>query len=134
ATLSKALAPAVKLAYVLCPDGDARDALLGAMRGTANLPAPLATAVASEWIHSGLAQDVSAAIRHETAMRHKVAVKILGGGVESDPAAYHLFLPLPADRALHLEQLSAIRQAGVGAIPAEVFALGATSPALRLSL
>ena len=134
ATLSKALAPALKLAYVLCPDGQARDALLGAMRGTANLPAPLATAVASEWIHSGLAQDVCAAIRHETAIRHKLALRLLGSGVESDPAAYHLYLPLPATRALQFEQLAAIRGSGVGAIPAEVFALGQTSPALRLSL
>ena len=134
ATLSKALAPALKLAYVLCPDAQKRDALLGAMRGTANLPAPLATAVASEWIQSGLAQDVCAAIRHETAIRQKLAVRILGAGIGTDPAAYHLYLPLEAGRGLQLEQLAAIRQAGVGAIPVEVFALGATPPALRLSL
>jgi hypothetical protein len=78
ASLSKSLAPALRVAYVACPDARSAARLTGAIRATTSMASPLGAAIATRWIETGLADQTLAAIRTEAEARRAIALRLLG--------------------------------------------------------
>ncbi|HEV2677685.1 MAG TPA: PLP-dependent aminotransferase family protein [Aliidongia sp.] len=134
AGLAKCLSPALRVAYLVPPDGRAAARLTAAIRAVTSIASPLTTAIATRWIEDGTARAVIAAIRDETAARQEIARSILpAGGFHADPEGFHLWLPLepPWTRA---EFAARLRSAGIAVVVSDAFALTAAPEAVRLSL
>ncbi|WJT01124.1 PLP-dependent aminotransferase family protein [Novosphingobium humi] len=134
ASLSKALAPALRIAYVVCPDARGASRLTGALRATTSMASPLGAAIATRWIETGLAQQTLNAIRAETEARHALAHRLLGqDGLRGDPRAYHAWLPLDHGWSRG-DFASRLRHAGIGVVTSDAFAIGPAPEALRIGL
>ena len=125
ATLAKCLTPGLRIAYLVCPPGEAaRTAEV--LHGHAQMPAPLMAAVATAWIRDGLADGLLAGVRREASARRAIAAEILPtavGGAES----LHVWLPLETSMDL--------RAAGLAVLPAAAFATDRVHPeGIRISL
>lgn len=132
ASLSKALAPALRIAYVACPDARGAARLTGAVRATTSMASPLGAAIATRWIETGLAEQTLTAIRAETEARQALAHRLLGqDGLRSDPRAYHAWLPL-AHGWSRSDFASRLRHAGIGVVTSDAFAIGPAPEALRI--
>jgi DNA-binding transcriptional MocR family regulator len=98
--------------------------------------APLLPEIATDWIESGMADQLIAAQRAAIAERLAVALPLLKGlDYRSDPESPLIWLPLPEPwRAGQFS--AALRQAGVLVRTADHFAVGrsAAPHAVRLSL
>lgn len=134
ASLSKALAPALRIAYVACPDARGASRLTGALRATTSMASPLGAAIATRWIETGLAQQTLNAIRAETEARHALAHRLLGqDGLRGDPRAYHAWLPLDHGWSRG-DFASRLRHAGIGVVTSDAFVIGPAPEALRIGL
>ncbi len=133
--LSKCIAPALRVSYLLAPDADAAHEMRDALAATVLMPPPLMIALATHWIRTGIADDIILAIRNEAAGRVRLAGKFLKGVPHAAGAhGHHLWLPLPArrDRAEFSRQ---ILHRGLAVVSDDVFAVDATSqPAVRVCL
>ncbi len=135
ATLSKCASPALRVAYVVAPSAAKTLRLAGVIRAMILMAPPLMSALASRWIVDGVLDDLTKAIRAESAERQKLAASILGDvSFAADPHGHHLWLRLPnhwraAEFAEHADR------AGVSIVPSSAFAV-AVHPieAVRLSL
>ncbi|MGO8658782.1 PLP-dependent aminotransferase family protein, partial [Rhizobium ruizarguesonis] len=76
--LSKALAPGLRVGYLLCPPGRA---LLSAeaVRTTAWMPSPLPLLLATRWLEDGTAEAILKAQLAELRARHAIVTTILAG-------------------------------------------------------
>lgn len=135
ATLSKCASPALRVAYVVAPNGTKALRLAGVLRATILMAPPLMSALVSRWIVEGALDEITRSIREENAERQKLAASILGDlGYAADPWGHHLWLRLPehwraADFAEHADR------AGVSIVPASAFATVAHPiEAVRISL
>lgn len=135
ATLSKCVTPALRVAYVVAPSATKALRLAGMFRATILMAPPLMSALASRWIADGTLDEITRAIRAESAERQKLAAAILGTtAIAADPYGHHLWLRLTgqwraADFAEHADR------AGVSIVPSSAFAVVAhPSEAVRLSL
>jgi DNA-binding transcriptional MocR family regulator len=134
ASLSKSLAPALRLAYVTCPDARSAARLTGAIRATTSMASPLGAAIATRWIESGLAARTLAAIQTEAEARRAMALRHLGqDGMQSAPNAYHIWLPL-AHGWRRGDLASRLRQSGIGVVTSDAFAIGPAPEAIRIGL
>ncbi|KKW90335.1 aminotransferase-like domain-containing protein [Sphingobium chungbukense] len=134
AGLSKCLSPALRIAYVVVPDLRASVRLSGAIRAATSIASPLGAAIASRWIDTGLADQVVTAIRAETEARRAIADRLLGPhGLVTAQNAFHSWLPLssPWTRG---EFAARLRQAGIGVVPSDSFAIVHPAEAVRLGL
>ncbi|MFV3074529.1 PLP-dependent aminotransferase family protein [Niveispirillum fermenti] len=135
ATLAKGLTPALRIAYLVVPQGgDVRAASI-ALRATSQMAPPLSMAVATSWIEDGTARAILAAIREEAAERQRIAARILPlGSFQAHPNGHHLWLDLTrswTDKAF----VEAARRAGAALVPGSVFAVaGEPPPHARVSL
>jgi DNA-binding transcriptional MocR family regulator len=132
-TLSKCIAPALRVAYLLAPDSGAQLQMRGYLQATVQMPAPLMVALVTHWLESGVADRIIAAIRNEAVGRQQLAQRALKGfHVQAKPAAHHLWLQLPdarPDIAAHL-----LRN-GLAIVAGDAFTVDGTSPrAARVSL
>ncbi|WP_307274937.1 aminotransferase-like domain-containing protein [Labrys wisconsinensis] len=120
-SLSKALAPGLRVGYLTCPPGRA---LVTAepVRTTAWMPAPLPLLVASRWMEDGTAVAILAAQLAELRARHALVVTILAGAaVNADPRCMFVWLKLPPP--WRAEDFAAnVRAHGVAVMPATAFA------------
>lgn len=125
ATTAKALSPGLRLAYVVCPPGQAED-FAAALHAIAQMPAPLMAAVVTSWIREGAAGQVLAGVREEAVARRALAAELLPavGGPES----LHVWLPGAVASPT-------ARERGLALVGAEAFrAPGAVGEGLRISL
>ena len=119
--LSKALAPGLRVGYLLCPPGQALVAA-EAVRTTAWMPAPLPLLIASRWLEDGTANAILKAQLAELRARHTLVTAILAGhSFNADPRCMFIWLRLPApwrseDFAVN------VRAHGVAVMPATAFA------------
>lgn len=132
-TLSKCIAPALRVAYLLTPDSGAQLQMRGYLQATVQMPAPLMVALVTHWIETGVADRIVTAIRNEAIGRQQLAQRALKGfQFQAKPAAHHLWLHLPAGRpdvAAHL-----LRN-GLAIVAGDAFTVDGTSPhAARVSL
>ncbi|PJG47104.1 GntR family transcriptional regulator [Sphingobium sp. LB126] len=134
AGLSKCLSPALRIAYVVVPDLRASVRLSGAIRATTSIASPLGAAIATRWIETGLADQVVVAIRAETEARRAIASRLLGAhGLVTARNAFHSWLPLAAPWTRG-EFAARLRQAGIGVVPSDSFAVSHLVEAVRLGL
>jgi DNA-binding transcriptional MocR family regulator len=132
--LAKALAPALRIAYLVTPGMRGAARVTGAIRATATMASPLAAAIATRWIDDGTADAVLAAIRAETHARQAIAAAILpANAICTDADAFHLWLTLeaPWTRGEFASRLSA---AGIGIVTSDAFAVTEPPEAVRLGL
>lgn len=136
ATLSKCLAPGLRIAYLRAPQPAEAVRLASALRATALMASPLLAALAARWIEDGTALDIVRAVRAENAARQKIARELLGDfELSAHPAGSHAWLALPPAWSRG-EFVAHVRQHGVAAVAADAFAIdgGAAPNAVRLAL
>src|SRR5258708_31420982 len=94
--LSKCIAPALRVSYLLVPDAAAELTLRSNLQATTLMPAPLMVALVTHWLRSGVADQIIHAVRNEAAGRQKLAAKFLKGlHFAPRPNSLHLWLSLP---------------------------------------
>lgn len=133
-TLSKCLAPGLRVAYVLMRDPGPRARFLAALRSFALMAAPLTAALATQWIFDGSANRLMDGVRAEARLRHRMARAILAGRHSGAGDGLHVWLELPAYWSS--PQLArAAGSEGIAVMPGDAFATGgATVNAIRISL
>lgn len=134
-SLSKALAPGLRIGFVVTPPGQAADLIPG-LAATTWMASPLSAEVASILIENGSAAEIAKRQREEMRRRQSLAQQILASHrFNSLATGMHIWLQLPETwRAESF--VTSLKQRGVAVTPAEAFASGhGTSPhSIRLSL
>ena len=135
ATLSKCIAPGLRVSFVLAPDRAAADALANALRATVQMPVALTIALVTRWLRDGSAEAIIAAIREEAAARQKLAAQALAGhAFAAHPRGHHIWVPLPSGWT-RPEFATHIQRQGLAVVTSEAFSVGETSPhAIRVAL
>jgi DNA-binding transcriptional MocR family regulator len=135
ASLSKCIAPGLRVSFLLTPDHESAERLTSVMRATVHMPAFLMVALVARWLQDGSVDAIIGAIRNEATARQKLAVTVLAGnGYSAHPNGHHIWVPLPqnwgkTDFASHV-----LRQ-GLAIVTAESFSVGEGQPnAVRVSL
>src|SRR4029079_10691885 len=96
-TLSKCIAPGLRVSFVLSPDRAAASTMANALRTVAQMPVPLTVALVMRWLADGSADAIVAAIVAEAAARQKLAARALAGQTyAAHPKGHHMWLALPA--------------------------------------
>ncbi len=133
--LSKCIAPALRVSYLLAPDAVSEQRMAGNLQATMQMPPPLMVALVTHWIRSRVADKIIVAIRHEATGRQQLARKLLKGvSCAAKSNGHHLWLPLPRqwNRAAFLSH--ALRH-GLAVVGDDAFAVEpASAPAVRVSL
>ncbi|MEP9371931.1 PLP-dependent aminotransferase family protein [Mesorhizobium sp. KR1-2] len=135
AGLAKCVAPALRVAYLVVPEGRSLAQLAGAIRATAGMASPLTMAIATRWIEDGTAQAVLAAIRKETRERQAIVSQTLPPElVQANPEGFHAWLKLPSHWSRG-DFAARLRSEGIGVVTSDAFSVGGTAPeAVRLGL
>ncbi|HEY7769783.1 PLP-dependent aminotransferase family protein [Longimicrobium sp.] len=134
ASLSKAVAPGLRIAYVLSPDRRAAERLASAVRATTWMAAPLLCEIASRWIADGTANRILQVARRDLAARQRRARALLGGwDLRAAPTGMHAWLQLPRPWTT-ADFVLAAQISGVRVAPADAFAVGDAPAAVRLSV
>jgi DNA-binding transcriptional MocR family regulator len=134
AGLSKLLVPGLRTAFVAGPRE--RTARLAEIVWSSTwMASPLGAELAAGWIEEGTAERVAAERAEEMKVRERLARRILGGGLRSQPGSYHVWLELPEGYTAAATADRLLRE-GVAVTPAEAFlaAPGAAPEAIRISL
>ncbi len=134
ATLSKCLSPGLRTAYVVAPERDMQEAMLGALRAITLMASPIATALATQWIRDGSADALLGGIRAEAAARQQIARQWLMASGPYAPSGIHVWHPLPSYWSS--EGFSrAARDESLRVTASDVFHDGSAPPnAIRISL
>lgn len=133
-TLSKCLTPGLRVAYVVLKDALERQRFISALRSFALMSAPLTTALATQWIFDGSAQQLFAGVKEEARVRHGLASEVLAGRPDVVGSGLHVWLTLPSYWTSSELARTAVAE-GLAVTPAEVFSTSATCPnAIRISL
>ncbi|MEA2781696.1 MAG: hypothetical protein QOK29_3240 [Rhodospirillaceae bacterium] len=134
-SLSKILAPGLRIGFVVAPPGRAIDLVRG-LGATSWMASPITAEIASHWIRTGTAARLAALQRKELIRRHDLLKKSLGGFEYNElPSSLHVWMPLPPNwRADALTRQAKAR--GVIIVPSEVFVIGhnPAPQAVRISL
>lgn len=132
-TLSKCIAPALRVAYLLTPNNDAQQTMRSHLQATVQMPAPLMVALVTHWIETGIADRIIAAIRNEAVGRQQLAQRALKGfQFLARPAAHHLWLRLPEGRS---DVAGHLLRNGLALVAGEAFTVDGMPPhAARVSL
>lgn len=132
-TLSKCVAPALRVAYLLTPDSGAQLQMRGHLQATVQMPAPLMVALVTHWLETGVADRIITAIRNEAIGRQQLAQRALKGfQYQAKPAAHHLWLKLPEGRP---DVAAYLLRNGLAIVAGDAFAIDGPPPhAARVSL
>src|SRR6266851_279124 len=133
--LSKCIAPALRVSYLLAPDSASEQQMRSNLQATTLMPPPLMVALVTHWIRSGIADKIILAIRNEAIGRQQLARRFLKGiSYAAKPNGHHLWLSLPPGWNC-AEFLSHVLRNGLAVVGDDAFAVGnAASPAVRVSL
>jgi len=134
-TLSKCMAPALRVAYVLAPDRAAASVLANALRTVSQMPVPLMVALVSRWLADGSADAIVSAVATEAAARQKLAAKaLLGHSHFAHPMGHHVWLRLPAAWT-RAEFAAHVQRQGLAVVTSDSFSVdGEPDHAIRIAL
>ncbi|HEY1709809.1 MAG TPA: PLP-dependent aminotransferase family protein [Rhizomicrobium sp.] len=135
ASLSKCIAPGLRMSFLLAPDRAAAAVLSDALRAVAQMSAPLMIALVTRWLCDGSADAIIAAIREEAMARQKLAATVLGGFTyAARPAGHHIWLPLPRNWTSNA-LVAHVQRQGLAVVSSDAFAVGGEAPnAIRIAL
>jgi len=135
ASLSKCIAPGLRVSFLLTPDPHSAALVTAAQRASVQMPAFLMVALAARWLQDGSADAIIGAIRDEAAARQKLAAAVLAPHAFcSRPNAHHIWISLPhtwtkSEFALH------VQKNGLAVVTSEAFSVEDAQPnAIRVSL
>ncbi len=131
-TLSKCLAPSLRVCFIVPPAGVSNDGIRRAIRANGSVVSPISAGLVTEWITSGLASNITREIRAETKRRQDALLQWLPD-VEVQADAFHVWLPLPEGH-LATEFVLNLRGSGLGLVPGVAFAPGSAPNAVRIAL
>lgn len=134
-SLSKCIAPGLRVSFLLVPDRAAAARLGNALRTVAQMPVPLTVALVMRWLTDGSADAIISAIAAEAAARQKLAAKALSGQTyAAHPKGHHVWLALPptwtrAEFAAH------VQRQGLAVVTSDSFSVdGDPEHAIRIAL
>ncbi len=134
-SLSKCIAPGLRVSFLLVPDRAAAAQLGNALRTVAQMPVPLTVALVMRWLADGSADAIISAIAAEAAARQKLAAKALSGQTyAAHPKGHHVWLALPptwtrAEFAAH------VQRQGLAVVTSDSFSVdGDPEHAIRIAL
>jgi DNA-binding transcriptional MocR family regulator len=135
ASLSKCIAPGLRVSFLLTPDHDSARTVMAALRATVQMPAFLMVALVTRWLHDGSVDAIIGAIQDEAAARQKLAAGILSQhAFAAHPHGHHIWLPLPKAWS-RAEFASHVQRQGLAIVTAETFSVAETAVhAIRVSL
>ncbi len=135
AGLSKCIAPALRVSYVVVPDAAAEQTMRANLQATMQMPPPLMVALVTHWIRSGVADKIITAIRDEAAGRQQLARRFLKGiSYAAGPHGHHIWLTLPRHWPRDAFIAQVLRR-GLAVVGDDAFAVEAhAAPAVRISL
>jgi DNA-binding transcriptional MocR family regulator len=135
ATLSKCISPALRVAYVVCPNTNEALALAEEMRISNIMAPPLMTAVAAYWIRTGQIAEITAAVKIENIKRQQLVSSIFANDdLWTHAAGPHFWLKLAkGHRALDFTERA--ERSGVSVVPSTAFVTARSRiQAVRVSL
>lgn len=134
-SLSKCIAPALRVSYLLVPDAASEQVMRNNLQATMQMPPPLMVALATNWLRSGIADQIVTAIRSEATGRQHLAARILEGlPFAGKPGGHHLWLSLPTEWT-RSDFISRLLRDGLAVVGSEAFAVGEKAPhAVRVAL
>lgn len=119
-SISKALAPGLRVGFVLAPENEALfERLLLAAQATGYCPPAAGALIFAEWMESGLAARILDGVRDEMVRRNVLARRILGQAIAAPASARSLHLWLPMDAARAGQVYAAALRSGVELTPPE---------------
>jgi DNA-binding transcriptional MocR family regulator len=135
ASVSKCMAPGLRVSFLLTPDGGSAARVGNALRAAVQMPVSLTVALVARWLRDGTADAIVAAIRDEAAARQKIAAQALAGHVFSaHPDGHHIWLPLPRHWS-RTEFAAHVQRQGLVVVTSEAFSVEETPPhAIRVAL
>jgi DNA-binding transcriptional MocR family regulator len=134
-SLSKCIAPALRVSYLLVPDATSDQVMRNNLQATMQMPPPLMVALATNWLRSGIADQIVTAIRSEATGRQQLAARILKGlRFAGKPGAHHLWLSLPSEW-IRSDFISHLLHDGLAVVDSEAFSVDGTAlHAVRVAL
>ena len=134
-TLSKCMAPGLRVAHVLAPDRAAASGIANSLRTVSQMPAPLMVALVSRWIADGSADAIVAAVATEAAARQGLAIKALSGqSYAAHSRGLHVWLRLPATWT-RAEFAAHLQRQGLAVVTSDSFSVdGEPEHAIRIAL
>jgi len=108
-SLSKSLAPGLRLAFILPPaDREARDRLMIAQQASLYCPSAAGALLFMQWMEDGTADLILGDVLAETARRTALAREILGDAVAElhTPHSLHVWLPMAAPHARRIADIA----------------------------
>ncbi|WP_422010869.1 PLP-dependent aminotransferase family protein [Reyranella sp.] len=134
-TLSKCMAPGLRVAHVLAPDRAAASGIANALRTVSQMPAPLMVALASRWFADGSADAIVSAVAAEAAARQALAIKALSGqSYAANARGLHVWLRLPATWT-RAEFAAHVQRQGLAVVTSDSFSVdGEPEHAIRIAL
>lgn len=122
ASVSKALTPGLRVAFLRAPDVAGAWRLAADMHETAIMAPPLNAAVVTDWIRNGMFHTLIGEVRAEARLRQQLVRECLpAASFRAQDYGYHLWIEVPDD--LDVRHLcDVLREYRLPAIPADAFA------------
>lgn len=98
ATLAKCISPFLRTAFLVMPDAESLGDVARHLRSLTLMTPPLMTGLAAEWIRSGIAGEIAAAVRREAEARQAMAGSILNLSTGRAPG-FHIWMSLGKGRS-----------------------------------